>query len=230
MRFAIRTLAAASVSLIAVSAQAADLPSSKMSPAAPIFLAYNWTGFYVGLQGGYQWGRNRHTIAGAVVDGVSYDPKGWMFGGHVGYNVQVNQLVFGFEGDVEWTNTRATGAYPGAAAPFSHRTRIDWQGSLRGRFGFAFDRALIYLTGGAAFANIKHNINSAPNINYSDTRFGWTIGAGLEYALTNNITARGEYRYTDYGRSSNTVAVPAALSFRDRVSTHAVRLGVSYKF
>ena len=235
-------LAAAALGALSTASLAADLPSSKGPPIAPVVYmpAFTWTGFYVGLQGGYAWGDTNWratTIAGAAVDNGTHDSSGWMFGGHVGYNQQIGQFVVGLEGDLEWANIRGNGtglAVP-PGTPMFHNTKIDWQGSVRARAGFAFDRALIYATGGVAFADVNHSYGStlvAPafaTASYSDTKAGWTVGGGLEYAFTNNITGRAEYRYTDYGRISTTNAV-AGLNVSSKVTTHAIRAGVSYKF
>lgn len=234
MKHSIRLLAAAGVSLLAVAtASAADLPSRRMAPvAAPVAFvpAFSWTGFYVGLQGGYQWastGGSYNTVPAGVPVAYSYDPKGWLFGGHLGYNYQINQVVFGLEGDVEWSNVKRSHI---AAAGIYHQTQIDWQASLRARLGLAVDRALIYVTGGLAYADMNYsqgNLGLAPNIAYSKSKFGYTVGAGVEYAFTNNITGRVEYRYTDFGRVS---AANAAWTDSAKTDAHAVRVGASYKF
>lgn len=229
-----KKLLLASAALVAFSSAsfAADLPSRKGAPVAPVVYvpAFSWTGFYVGLQGGYQWGRSAGTLTDAVGPlGYGYNPKGGVFGAHVGYNYQFGGgFVAGLEGDVEWSGMKASSL--SATGAYYHRTDIDWQGSVRGRLGFAFDRALIYGTGGVAFANLKRSAGipgGAQLLSYSETRAGWTLGAGLEYALTNNITMRGEYRYADYGRSGGSNAV---IADRGKVTTHTVRAGVSYKF
>ena len=113
--------------------------------------------------------------------------------------------------------------------------KLDWQGSIRGRLGFAaFDRGLIYATGGVAFGSFKNHYNSGlPFIeSVSNTRVGWTLGAGFEYAVTNNLIARAEYRYTDYGRHTNNLNVwlsPPGTS-RINVTQNQVTVGLSYLF
>ena len=244
MKNSVRLLAAASVSLLAVAtASAADLPSRRMAPvAAPVAFvpAFTWTGFYVGLQGGYQWATTKGTSTTVPVTAgypynYSYDSNGWMFGGHVGYNYQINQFVIGVEGDIEWADVNSTRL--NAATATFNRTNIDWQASLRARVGVAFDRALIYATAGAAYANVNYAFGNtiagvpvAPAVlSYGRDKWGWTVGAGVEYAFTNNLTGRIEYRYTDYGRI-NAVTVPAAVVDNSKLTVHAVRAGISYKF
>ncbi|WP_342359493.1 outer membrane protein [Terrarubrum flagellatum] len=234
-----KKLLLASAALVAISsaAFAADLPSRKGPPPAPVYVpAFSWTGFYVGLQGGYSWGRVTGTSTtapgGLFLGSYGYDANGGLFGAHAGYNYQFTpNLVAGIEGDIEWADLKKTGI--ASTGLLAERTKLDWQGSVRGRFGFALDRALIYATGGVAFADISHNVTTIPGgvsvLNYSDTRAGWTLGGGIEYALTNNITVRGEYRYTDYGRISASNLVTGVADSK-KFTTNAIRAGVSYKF
>ncbi|MGL4325588.1 MAG: outer membrane protein [Beijerinckiaceae bacterium] len=214
-------------------ASAADLPSRKVAPVAFV-PAFSWTGFYVGLQGGYQWGRTTGTLAnaaGLLPDPAAYNPNGMMVGAHVGYNYQINQIVVGLEGDLEWSDLSGRGISVSLAR--YHTTNVDWQASIRARLGIAIDRALIYVTGGVAFADVNHTIGFTPAVlpyhSYGSMRTGWTAGAGLEYAFTNNWTGRVEYRYADYGKTSAT-SIANNSNDRSHLTTHAVRVGVSYKF
>lgn len=229
-------LASAALAALTTASLAADLPSRKGPPIAPVYVpAFTWTGFYVGLQGGYAWGTSKGTIgtaAGVPVLGYSYDTKGGVFGGHVGYNYQFSpNFVAGVEGDLEWSGLKDS--VSSAVVGVSHRTKVDWQGSVRGRLGVAFDRALIYATGGVAFADVKTDVSTFPGgvnlLSNSSTRAGWTLGGGIEYALTNNITIRGEYRYSDYGRKTASNLINN-ISDNNKLQIHTVRAGVSYKF
>ncbi len=239
-------LPALAASLLATSAIAADLPRRNAAIApAPVYSVpvFTWTGFYIGGQAGYVWGSDKIrevTTATGLPTGINRNlsPSGVAGGLHAGYNYQINQLVLGVEGDIEATSVkRRVVGYP-VVATASVNTKEQWQGSLRARVGYAFDRAMIYGTGGVAFADWKHTYtdNAVPFARtFSNTRTGWTLGAGLEYAITNNWTARAEYRYTDFGRSTN--VLPAALagtftgmSYRHRENDSAVRIGVSYLF
>ena len=158
---------------------------------------------------------------------------GFVGGAHAGFNWQAGVLVFGVEGDLEAARLRHRTVYP-LSAPDTFSSETEWQGSLRGRLGFAIDRALVYATGGIAFADIRHTYFEAiarASQSFSSTRTGWTVGAGIEYAFTPNWTARVEYRYADFGRK---IDVPAAVFpgfIEEHEETqHAVRVGVSYKF
>ncbi len=232
------TLAASATMALALAmngAQAADLPSRAMAPIPPAFTAYNWTGFYVGAQVGYKWGSDRTTefvTATGLASGFDrgFSPKGVIGGLHAGYNQQFGAMVVGVEADIEASGYR--GGYTNVA-PTGTRFRSDWQGSVRARLGVTpVDRMLVYVTGGVAFAQIRHSyFNGAISEGFTQTRTGYTIGAGVEYAFTNNLTARVEYRYSDYGRFRNAslVAFPG-FTYRHDPSDHVVRVGVSYKF
>lgn len=241
----------ASLTLIAGQALAADLPSAVI-PLAPIPMAettFNWSGFYVGAQVGHSWGHDStieywtgtDTLTG---DGWKYPTKGFMGGVFAGYNYELNSIVVGAEADIEAADLR--GRFVDTATGIGAGTvRTEWQGSLRARLGFsAFDRTLIYATGGAAFADrtdTYYNLISGAREPVQDVKVGWTIGGGLEYALTDNITVRTEYRYTDFGsyRNESKVAfppgwalpaTPAGLTGEQSPYQNDVRVGVAYKF
>jgi outer membrane immunogenic protein len=235
MRHLSRILAAAALTVGAYGAQAADLPSSKMAPIGPTFLAYNWTGFYVGIQGGYQWGNVDGTncnVALTVCFPFSNDPDGFVVGGHVGYNFQFNQFVVGIEGDIEYSDMKGTVSFDPGLTRFHRVSGENWQGSLRARVGVAFDRLLVYATGGVAFADMGYDvgfIGAVPYHTISKTHTGWTLGGGVEYAFTQNVTGRVEYRYADYGSASGTNVTTNSVLSND-LQTHTVRVGLSYKF
>jgi outer membrane immunogenic protein len=220
-------------------AQAADLgvPRGPVSAAvvAPVF---GWTGFYLGAQIGHQWGQVNGNIcaSGGVVfcNPFVTSPNGIVGGVHVGYNWQFNSLVAGLEADLEANGARGTTVVAGFGGPYYQRSRGNWQGSVRARLGFAADRALFYVTGGLAVSDYSYAIGftpttSAPFHRYGATRAGWTVGAGVEYAFAPNWTGRVEYRYADFGTVTNDD--PVANSYgRHRLTTHTVRVGVSYLF
>jgi outer membrane immunogenic protein len=213
-------LAAAAPSL------AADLaPPPVLPPAVPLF---TWTGLYLGLQIGYGWGTDTLTVS-PFGFGTNFTPNGVVGGGHIGYNLQFNQIVAGLEGDVEGTDVSRSFSSGGVR----YDTSIPVQGSIRGRLGVAFDRALLYATGGAEFASFETSVTGFRGVDQtSTTRTGWTVGGGIEYAVTGNWSIRAEYRFADFGRFS--VATPITFGFGSFVNHHetenAVRAGVSYKF
>ncbi len=220
-----RKILLTSVAVLATSASAfaSDLPSHRQAPPPyiPPPPSFTWTCFYVGGQIGYECGREPATF-------FSTQPSGVAGGAHIGYNYQVAQFVFGIEGDVNGTS------YSGSATTFfgpaTISTKIPVDGSVRGRIGYAWDRTLFYATGGAAFADIKDSfVGPAGVASLSRTRVGWTVGGGVEYAITNNWSVRAEYRYTDYGRFLDTPFVlPAPVNHHS--TDNRVQIGFSYKF
>ncbi|WP_439573796.1 outer membrane protein [Phreatobacter sp.] len=219
---------------LATSAQAADLAAPRMPIAESVIVpAFSWTGFYVGGQIGYATSassvRQFVTANGAFIDASGYNVNGIVGGVHIGYNQQFNNIVLGLEADLEGGGLNGRFTYLNGD---SWRSSISLQGSLRARAGVAVDRALFYVTGGVALANLRDSghLAAGPFVSESGA-MGWTVGAGLEYAFTPNWTARAEYRYTNYGTRSVDLA-PIGLAstgaFRNRF--HSVRLGVSYLF
>src|SRR6476660_6965610 len=185
-RFALLFTAATGFSLSAV---AADLPG-RMEPVAPVAYvpAFSWTGFYLGGELGWIQ-TNPKYATGALLLGAPFlvtsgsDKNGLTYGVLGGYNYQVGQQVLGVEGDFQgWTvgqmrYTAVTGDFLTA--------RSKWGGSVRGRLGYAADHALLYVTGGAAFVSNETSIPSTGiTIGGDDTRVGWTVGAGFDYAFT----------------------------------------------
>src|SRR5690606_18132662 len=135
------------------------------------------TGFYAGIQGGYGWGESNWNFVG-----IDTSPDGWLIGGTLGYNWQAGSLVFGVEADVAWSDIKGDAA----CGPFVCETANSWLGTARLRLGYAFDRFMPYITGGAAFGDVEATVVGLGNA--SETRFGWTAGAGLEYAFAGNWT------------------------------------------
>lgn len=244
-------------------ARAADLPR-RTEPVAPIIAPaipiFTWSGFYVGAQAGYAWGGNGHdfgTVTAVDLDGDGItdvtavdsgafgdddDNDGFVGGAHAGYNFQFGSIVIGAEADIEATGLNGGRSYTFVDAFGNQYTvqsghEIDWQGSVRGRIGFALDRTLIYATGGLAFADFKNGGAAVAGPfgthfagNDNGVEWGWAVGAGAEYAFTNFLTARVEYRYTNFDRGGNRFNDAAFKNGDDEVDFHTVRAGVSYKF
>lgn len=208
-------------------ANAADLPRQRAMPAkAPAYVAtvYNWTGTYVGLNGGYGWGRSNWT-SGAGTTG-SFDVRGGLIGGTLGYNWQMNQLVFGLEGDVDWSNIKGD-SNAGICAAGVCETRNTWLGTARGRIGYAFSSVMPYITGGAAFGGVK--MSPVGGRSETDTRFGWALGGGVEAAIAGPWTAKLEYLYADLGNANCSTAA-CAVSTDVAFHTNIVRAGINYRF
>jgi outer membrane immunogenic protein len=221
---------------------AADLPV-KAPIMAPVVAVYNWTGFYVGGNVGYSWGRDPYDIVGGstvrtrqfrafglpaetlISDVTTLGPafaatgttnlNGFVGGGQFGYNWQVSSWVWGFETDFQWTGQKgssqfclAIGCTPGSFV-VNADYRLRWFGTVRGRGGILVNpRVLLYATGGFAYGNVQADFASGilglplgPG-SVSNTRTGWTIGGGIEGALSNNWTVKAEYLYMDLGSVS----------------------------
>ena len=257
----IKSVASAlALALLSTTAMAADLPSRRAPPVyapPPPIPVFSWTGLYVGGQVGYQFGRSNgfaYDVLGNT-GATGSSPNGVVGGAHVGYLFSTQSIpvlsnitgafsslpligglggaggVFGVEGDVDGSNYRSAYDFGGVA----NYTREPIQGSIRGRLGFAVDRALFYATGGAAFGDLKNtyvnNLNGAAD-QFSHTRVGYTVGGGVEYAFTNNLSVRVEYRYTDYGSFTDNLAnsTGGGVNVRHHETNNRVQAGFSYKF
>jgi len=205
--------------LAVTSAAAADLPRAMPPTKAPAFVpaVYSWNGFYLGINGGGAWGTSDWSGTGG-----SADPSGGLVGVTAGYNWQSGQWVFGLEADIDWASIKGSTA----CGAFSCETKNTWLGTARGRLGYAFDRVMPYITGGAAFGDVKATQLGIGST--SDTNVGWTVGAGIEAAVIANWTAKIEYLYVDLGDVSCTACLPVASNVDFR--THIVRAGLNYRF
>lgn len=231
--------AAAASMLFAGAASAADLaarPYTKAPP--PIVSVYNWTGFYIGANVGYGWGRSTGigtNAAGLLPVPYSLDPSGVIGGGFIGGNYQVNNFVFGVEADWQAADLNESGNFLFGGVPtYNFRTKIKDYGSVRGRVGVAFDRVLLFGTAGAAWGSWETSyafIGAAPFVTSSvQSNVGWTAGAGVEYAFTNNLLGRIEYRYTDLGTASFVAPAVNAAEVGNKVTINDIRVGLAYKF
>jgi outer membrane immunogenic protein len=203
-------------------AAAADLSLAPLYKAPPMVTqAYNWTGFYIGINGGGGWG---HSFWREDATGIG--PSGGVVGGTAGYNWQTGRTVLGVEGDVNWANLSGSRTTPGC--PAGCTTSDTWLGTVRGRVGYAFDRVLPYVTGGLAVGDIRAATPGFPG--GSTTNAGWTLGGGVEISLPGNWSAKAEYLHVDLG-SFNCGAACGGVP-NENVSMHddVVRAGVNYRF
>ena len=207
--------------LSATSAIAADLSLAPLykapPPPAP---AYDWSGFYVGVNGGGGWG---HSWWNANTTG--FPLSGGQAGGTAGYNWQTGNVVFGIEGDLDWSGFDGSATTPGCPAGCS--TSDNWLSTVRGRVGYSFGRIMPYVTGGLAVGDIRA---ATPGFAGGEAvNPGWTVGGGLEFALPGNWTARAEYLHVGLGQFDCTAcsALPP-----DNVSLqqNVFRAGVDYHF
>lgn len=234
---------AAIAAMLATPAMAADLALKAPPPPVPVF---SWTGCHVGADVGASWIADQDsetvTATGAASPFSPYPtntsaPSGVTAGGYAGCDYQfAGGFVIGAEGDAEWANIRGgRGNYINTGVPPDYySTSSNSDASVRGRLGYGFNRALVYATGGAAWAQITEFDAvdaTGPTQNSSTTRPGWTVGGGVEYAFLDNLVARIEYRYSDFGTFSYvpTVTFPS-FTENHRITQNAVRVGLSYKF
>lgn len=183
---------------------------------------YDWSGLYVGLHAGYLWGDVEIDEEDAVAaPGGSVD--GFVGGALAGFNFQLDPLVLGIEGDFGWTDADGNGV----ALPqeFDYKYDLNWIAHVRGRAGFAFDRALIFAAGGLAIADL--DIDQQPQLRIGGTYYGWTIGGGIEYAVTDSLIARLEYLHDEFGKEDYN---DEDEDYSADLSADIVRAAVSYKF
>ncbi|MGL4241646.1 MAG: outer membrane protein [Beijerinckiaceae bacterium] len=248
-RFLAAALAASTV--MGGSALAADLPR-KTAPepivqALPIF---TWTGFYVGLTGGYVLETGKSTITGSpalLATGLTPGTQktlgeGFSIGGTLGYNYQIGAFVVGLETDLSYVDLGKTIISSAGGLTTTMTQNTAYLGTLRGRLGVAFDRVLIYATGGLAYGNhyaatSLSGFGAGWDGTKDDWKFGYTVGAGLEYAITNNFSAKLEYLYYDLGKhdyaSPQVSGAPIAGVFattRAENKGNLVRVGLNYRF
>ena len=225
-----RTLALATATIClalgAVAAQAADMPA-KVKPIPYVDVPFSWTGFYAGINGGYGFGRSSWSDSAVGADSGRFNTHGGLVGGQLGYNWQLGSVVFGVETDADWANLTGSGiggvclADGGGAC----QTKQDWFGTTRGRIGYAFGRWLPYVTGGAAYGDIK-----AQQLNGTSTatRLGWAAGAGLEYSIDRNWSAKVEYLHLDLGTAGFFSAANGATTLSVPAKDDLVRAGINY--
>jgi outer membrane immunogenic protein len=203
-------------------AAAADLSLAPLyrAPPAEVVQAYNWTGFYLGANGGGGWG---HSFWNTNTTGINL--SGGQAGGTLGYNRQIGSAVFGVEGDIDWSGFNGTSTTPGC--PTGCSTSDSWLSTVRGRIGYAFDRVMPYVTGGLAVGDIRA---AAPGFGSgTSTNAGWTLGGGVEVALPGNWSAKAEYLRVDLG-NFNCTGCSAPPTNNVSLQENVFRAGVNYHF
>jgi outer membrane immunogenic protein len=227
--------------LAAVSATAADLPVTAPTYRAQPPVLYSWTGLYVGGHLGAGWSTSEWRVFdtfGAPTVGLgSGSASGFLGGAQIGINYQVDAIVFGIEGDFSWANVSGQ-TCDAITGLLQCNSKADRFATLVGRFGIAADRALVYVKGGAAWVHNTYGITliSSPNVfepTSSLNKWGWTAGAGVEYALVRNWMVKLEYDFMDFGTSRVVFDVPQSattipMDIKQRV--HALKVGWNYKF
>ncbi len=214
-------------------ALAADLPQRAPLPKAPAAYVpvpvFSWTGFYLGINGGFGFGQSSWTDPTFGSTG-NFNTSGFLVGGTIGANYQIGSFVIGVEGDGDWNDANGT-TFAAGCVVVGCTTKSDWLATVRGRAGFAWDRVLFYGTGGAAFGGVQAAAGGLPFA--TGTQTGWTAGAGVEFAFAPNWTAKVEYLFVDLGNfSCPAVSCGDPNGFADNVTLkeNIVRAGINYKF
>ncbi|WP_234051584.1 MULTISPECIES: outer membrane protein [unclassified Xanthobacter] len=226
-------LGVSALALLAGSASAADLSGRYAYPVKAAVVPvpmFSWTGFYIGGNVGWGWADNAFDYTtGGFSYGYDVGNSNGVFGGlQAGYNFQfANNVVLGAEADLEFSSISNSNLLLGGPVGGNVvSSNVDNFGTIRGRVGYAFDRFLPYFTGGAAWANTS--LDAPWGLSQNSTRWGWTIGGGAEYAITNNWTVKAEYLYLDYGNKNVTyINGDTATS---GLNMNTVKAGVNYKF
>jgi outer membrane immunogenic protein len=225
---------------LAAPAMAADMAVKAAPPPAPLPVIYNWSGFYIGGNGG--WGEAHNcwdfiTVAGLDFADGCRNISGGLLGGQLGYRWQTGQFVFGVEAQGDWADlsgTRVSLINPA----FSEQTKVNGLGLFTGQIGYAWNAALLYLKGGAAVTGTNYNIiTTLGNLGVasaSATRWGGTIGAGFEYGFAPNWSAGIEYDHLFMGNANNSFSVvnPIVAGALNRIGQDVdmVTLRVNYRF
>jgi len=229
-----KNLLLAAVSLVALSATApalaADLAARPYTKApAMIATVYDWSGFYIGINGGGGSSHATWDFVGVGREG-SHDATGGTVGGQIGYRWQSGQWVFGVEGQGNWADF--SGDNNSALFASRNRTKIDAFGLITGQVGYAWNNVLVYVKGGAAVVSNKYEISSTAGAllsSSSDSRWGGTVGAGLEYGFAPNWSVGVEYNHIFLSDKDVTFAGFAGTErIRQDVDMGLVRL--NYKF
>jgi outer membrane immunogenic protein len=231
-KLTIAAMAAVGVALGAVqSADAADIARPVYKAAPPVIAAYNWSGFYIGGNVGWGWGE-------VETPGLSQHgkPDGFFGGGQLGFNWQApgSAWVWGVEVDSQWADIKESWNWFGPAGAVANlTTKLDYFGTLRGRVGYAWDRFMVYGTGGLAWGTNAISASVAvpgafAGVESSNTHVGWTVGGGFEWALLDNWSAKVEYLYLDLG--NKTYFGGAGTGLDVDVTAHTVKAGLNYRF
>jgi outer membrane immunogenic protein len=238
-------VAAAGLAVLGLScASAADLAPRAPVQAPPAAVPPNvgWNGFYVGVQGGGGWGSSNETYLGAAntpafVGTQNYGTNGGFVGGVIGVNWQTGPAVFGVEGDYHWSGINGRSGIINVGPPDiydTYNTALRSFGDIKGRLGYAAGPALWFVSGGAAVGDIQHRYSpglNPPSYEASDVRWGWTVGAGVEYMFTSKWSAKVEYDYLDFGSASPIQYTTEPIDRSEWKDTfHTVKVGLNYHF
>ncbi|MFS2325716.1 outer membrane protein [Brucella sp. H1_1004] len=201
---------------------------------------YNWSGAYLGGQVGHSWAKTKYSLKDnddfEDFDSAGSENKGAFIGGvYAGYNFDLgNNFILGGEVDITKGFQSQKNSFLHDDSGHSASTELAWNGAMRARMGYAVNKVMPYLAGGLAFGSIKNTLtineefDDGETISKTKTRTGWTVGGGVDYAATDNVILRLEYRYTDFGKQNFDLNGNGTAS--SKLSTNDIRIGVAYKF
>lgn len=194
----------------------------------------NWSGAYVGAVAGYGWDSNTYHYDFIDSLHVDFDSNGFVGGVSGGYNWQIGQFVLGAEGDISYANLKGSALTSDGEAPCfieGCTAKVTWFGTGRARLGYAFENFLPYATAGFAVGHIKGSADNGAcgnsNCLYDDTRWGWTAGGGVEWAMNQQLSFKAEYLHVDLGTPHfNGGRNPTT----EAIGFNTVRVGINYHF
>jgi outer membrane immunogenic protein len=238
-----KILVAAALIGTAASAQAADLARKAPMYKAPPMLVYDWTGFYIGVNGGISVAKDRTSLLTTLpsAEQTNLSPFGAIGGGQIGYNWQVNSLwLLGVESDIQAsgeTTNRTCLLSCGTLLSANLSQKIDWFGTTRARVGWVDGPVLTYLTGGLAYGHFSTTVTETAagvpigGVTSGTTKAGWTYGSGVEASLGGNWTGKIEYLYVDLGKRNTLFANQIGTQLlQTRIHDNIFRVGVNYRF
>jgi outer membrane immunogenic protein len=243
-------------SLVALTMGGSAAIAADMPLKAPPPVVWSWTGCYVGIEGGGAWGRSRHDFISPGLGPLNqitpwFDVSGGVAGGEYGCNQQFGgNWVFGVEGDFSWSGKKGSSNETGLAGvaagttAWNDETRERWISTTRARVGYTWDRTWVYVTGGLASANVEARVNvpagaplglaAATTFFDRHTLYGWTVGAGVEYAFWNNWSIKAEYLYVRLENQvyqfMGTPLFPAFQRGALNLDDHIVRVGLNWRY
>jgi outer membrane immunogenic protein len=257
MQSRMRWSAAAACLLLTSLAEAAELPLPELYQARPAFVIFRWTGFYAGLHAGGGGGSKDEgplpfSFGTSLITPLPFNVgvSGWLAGGQVGANYQSGSFVIGIEADASGANLKGSNTCLNtvtvlnvvvATNSASCSAKVDSLGTIAARLGYAFDHLLVYGKFGASWSNDHYDrpvgtlLGTAVgtlNFTANETRWGWVLGAGAEYAFTDNWSAKIEYNYLGSGTRSLRFSEPTGLAQMDadiREQIHLVKVGINYR-
>ena len=215
--------------LLSTTTLAADLPTKKEAPAfVPPAQAVSWTGFYVGVNGGYGGDQYRYSLTPVGVS-AHVTSSGFLGGGQIGYNLQfAPSWVGGLEADLDAADIKGqVGVNFGG--PITAGSKTNYLGTVRPRLGYLVtDHFLAFATGGLAYGDTVSGVSGVFNVSKTNSQVGWTVGGGVEYMLAKNWTFKTEYLYTDLGSAS--IFSGGGFNLKVHTTDNIVRAGLNYLF